>query len=67
MCLSIPGKVIEIEKDFITIDYITEKRKVSKSVVEITKGDYVIVSNKIIINKLSKEEAERFLQIVNAG
>lgn len=66
MCLAIPGKVIEIEKDKFVIDYGSEKREAIMSVVDDLKlGDYVIVSNKIIVTKVPEEQAEKYLEIVN--
>jgi hydrogenase expression/formation protein HypC len=65
MCLSIPGKVIEIEKDKFMIDYGSEKRQAIMSVVEDLKiGDYVIISNKIIISIIPKNQAIKYLEIV---
>ncbi len=66
MCLSIPGKVVEIKEDKIIIDYGSEKREATNSVVDIKIGDYVIINNKVIINKLEENEAKRFLEIINA-
>ena len=65
MCLSIPGKVEKIEKDKITVDYSGEKREADLSLVDIKPGDYVIMSNKIVISKLKKKEAEEFLKNIN--
>ncbi len=65
MCLSIPGKVIKIEKNKITIDYSGEKREAEKSIVDIKIGDYVVMSNKIIINKISEKQAKTFLEMIN--
>lgn len=64
MCLSIPGKVISIEKNKIIIDYSGEKREAVMSVVNIKKGDYVIVSNKVIVSKLSRKDAEKTLKLL---
>lgn len=64
MCLAIPGKIIEISKDKFVIDYGSEKRKAFMSVVEdLRAGDYVIVNNKIIISRVDKEQAIKFLKI----
>jgi hydrogenase assembly chaperone HypC/HupF len=60
MCLAIPGKVVEIEVDNVVVDYVTEKRKV-KTLLDVRVGDYVIVSNGVIADKVLKEEAENFL------
>jgi len=64
MCLSIPGKVIEISENKFLIDYETQKREVNFSVIDVKIGDYVIVSNKIIINKVPKEEAIKYLDMI---
>ncbi len=66
MCLAIPGKVVEIGENKFVIDYGSEKRVVQMSVIEDLKiGDYVIVSNKIIINKVPNEEAEKYLEMIS--
>ena len=64
MCLAIPGKVIEIKEDSFVVDYLVEKREVYASAVEVAVGDYVIVSNKVIINKISEKEAKEFLELL---
>jgi hydrogenase assembly chaperone HypC/HupF len=66
MCLTIPGKVIEIYENRFVIDYENEKRVVEMCVIDDLKiGDYVIVTNKIIINRVPKEEAVKYLEILN--
>jgi hydrogenase assembly chaperone HypC/HupF len=64
MCLSIPGKVTEIRSNKIKIDYGSEERVVEQSVVDVKEGDYVIVNNKIIVSRVDKEKAEKFLEII---
>ena len=64
MCLTIPGKVEKIEDGRILIDYGSEKRTAHTSIVNIQIGDYVIVNNKIIVNKISKKEAEDFFAMI---
>ena len=65
MCLSIPGKVEKIEKDKFLIDYGEQgKMQALRSVPEVKVGDWVIVNNKIIVSKLSEQEAKRFFEIV---
>ena len=63
MCFAIPGKVIEVNNQDAVVDYGVEKRKV-KSFFEINVGDYVLVSNKIVIKKVPEEEALQALKIV---
>lgn len=64
MCLAIPGKIIEIKenKDCI-VDYIAEKRTAKIFTDDIKLGDYVIVSNKVVVMKIPKDQA---LDYINA-
>ena len=57
ICLAIPGKIIEINGENAIIDYSGEKRKANTSLVEVKKGDYVIINAGFIIEKLEKEQA----------
>jgi hydrogenase expression/formation protein HypC len=63
MCLAIPGKIIKIENDTALIDYGSEKRDANCSMIECIPGEYVIVSNGMVIDKVSKEEAEESLKM----
>ena len=65
MCLAIPGKIIEIkENGDCTVDYETEKR-VAKILTEDFKlGDYVIVSNQIVVMKVPTEQAQDYLNVL---
>ncbi len=66
MCLAIPGKVIEIHENKFVIDYGSEKRIAEMSVIEDLKiGDYVIVKEKFIIEKIPNKEAKEFLGMIN--
>lgn len=69
MCLAIPGKIISIEKkdenEKFVIDYGAEKREALGSAIDVKKGDYVIVSNKIIVTKVSEEDAKNFYSMLN--
>lgn len=64
MCLSLPGKIIEINNGIYIVDYITEKRKIETCLIDVKIGDYVIVNNKIIFTKINKRKAEKFLEII---
>lgn len=57
MCLAIPGKVVGIKKDDITVEYPGEKRTAKNVGLEIKKGDYVLVQAKMIVQKIPKDEA----------
>jgi hydrogenase assembly chaperone HypC/HupF len=68
MCLSIPGKVASIRKGKIIIDYSGEKREANLALTDIKVGDWVIVKEKIIIERIPKEEAEKYLKLIkNVG
>jgi hydrogenase assembly chaperone HypC/HupF len=65
MCLSIPGKIVVIGENRFVIEYPKEKRVVNLNIVDDLKiGDYVIVSNKIIIAKIPKDDAEKFFELM---
>ncbi len=64
MCLSIPGKIIKAEENNYTIDYGSEQRTVETSLVDVKPGDYVIISNKIILAKVPGDKAKKFLEII---
>jgi hydrogenase assembly chaperone HypC/HupF len=64
MCLSIPGQIKSIKKNTFTIDYVSEKRTVDKSLVGVKKGDWVLVQNKTIVRKMSKKNAFQVLSLI---
>lgn len=66
MCLAIPGKIVEVNENKFVVDYGSEKRVVNMSLVDVNIGDYVVVSNKIIVTKVPEEEAIKFLDIVKS-
>ena len=63
MCLAIPRKVIEINEDNVVVECGKNKINV-KSLLNIKKGDYVLVQGKIIVDKIPKEKAENFLEML---
>ena len=63
MCLAIPGKVIKINKENAIVDYLGEKRTVDCSLVDCKIGDYVIVQNKFIMQKVPEKEALEQLKL----
>jgi hydrogenase maturation factor len=65
MCLAIPGKIIEISPDrSCIVDYESEKRTAKIITDDISIGDYVIVSNKIVVMKVPKEQAVSYLNAI---
>ena len=63
MCLAVPGKILEIKDNLAVIDYIDEKREADCSLLDCKVGDYVIVSNKVVIDKIEKKEAVESLKL----
>lgn len=64
MCLSIPGKIIKIESDVATIDYGSEKRKARIIDGDYEVGDYVLVSAKIVSEKIPVEQVSEWLKML---
>ena len=66
MCLAIPGKIIEISSDkkHATVDYgYGTKRNANISLVDVKKGDYVLVHAGFAIEVLDESEAEKTLDL----
>src|SRR4030042_2043380 len=64
MCLTIPAKVISLEKDKAMVDFSGKEQKVDTQLVKVRVGDYVMVSNGFIIKKVNKKEAEEILKLL---
>ena len=74
MCLAIPGKIVEIdtENQHATIDYGDgTKRQANVSLVDVKKGDFVLVHAGFAIEVLDKKEAMEtlnlFREMLSAG
>lgn len=65
MCLTIPAKIISLEKDKATVDFVGKKQKVDTRLVKVKIGDYVMISNGYVIKKVNKKEALEILEILN--
>lgn len=65
MCLTIPAKIVSLEKDGATVDFAGKKQKVDTKLVRVRVGDYVMVSNGFAIKKVATKEAEKILKIIN--
>ena len=64
MCLAIPGKIVRIEKDVATVDYVSEQRLAKIVVGDFAVGDFVIVQGKIVIEKVPPEQVEQWLELL---
>ena len=66
MCLAIPGKIVEIDKnkEHATIDYGEgTKRKANITLVDVKIGDYVLVHAGFAIQVLDEKEAKETLDL----
>jgi len=66
VCLAIPGKIIELDKDkeHATVDYGDgTKRKANITLVSVKTGDYVLVHAGFAIEVLNEKEAKETLDI----
>ena len=66
MCLAIPGKIINIEKDaeHALVDYGDgTQRRINISLVNVELGDYVLVHAGFAIQIISVEEAKETLRL----
>lgn len=66
MCLAIPGKITEIDKnkEYATIDYGDgTKRKANVSLVDVKIGEYVLVHAGFAIQVLDEKEALETLDL----
>ncbi|HLC98976.1 MAG TPA: HypC/HybG/HupF family hydrogenase formation chaperone [Candidatus Nanoarchaeia archaeon] len=57
MCLAIPGKVVEIKKEDIVVEYPGERRNAKNTGISLRKGDYVLVQAQLVVQKFPKKEA----------
>lgn len=74
MCLAIPGKIVEINKDqeHAIVDYGDgTKRKANVTLVNVKIGDYVLVHAGFAIEVLNEKEAQEtldlFREMLSAG
>lgn len=57
MCLAIPGKIVNIQGDTAIVDYGNEQREAKLINMDIKRGDFVVVQNKMILQKVPEKEA----------
>jgi len=65
MCLNVPGQIKEINKKSFVVQYNQQEVKVPNSIIkDIKEGDWVIVQNKCITQKLTKKQADEFFKLI---
>lgn len=57
MCYAIPGKVIEINDNMVTVGYFGEKRRARNEFYELSPGDYIYAQGGLVIQKVPQDEA----------
>ncbi|MCM8830663.1 MAG: HypC/HybG/HupF family hydrogenase formation chaperone [Candidatus Omnitrophica bacterium] len=62
MCYAIPARLVEIKDNIGIVDYFGERKKALIDYSDVKVGDYVYVQGGILINKVSKKEAEEILE-----
>ena len=67
MCLAFPGKIVRISGSDATIDYGAEKRTAKLIEPKYKKGDYVLVQGKVVVEKVKKEDAQRWLDMITGN
>lgn len=64
MCLAVPGRIVKIKSDIATIDYSGEKRTARIIDGKYDVGDFVLVSAKVIVQKIPEAEALECLRVL---
>jgi len=65
MCLGIPGKIIEIEKNIAKVDVGGLLRDISLDLCpDVSVGEYVLIHTGFAIQKVDAEEAEETLDLL---
>jgi len=65
MCLTIPGKIIEINNVGIaTLDYGSEKRQAKIVEGDFKVGDFVLVQAKVVVEKVPEEQMIGWLEVL---
>jgi hydrogenase expression/formation protein HypC len=63
MCLAIPGKIVSIKNQQAIVDFDGLKKEVNISLVDAIIGEFVLVHAGFAIEKFSKEEARKILEV----
>lgn len=63
MCVSVPGKVIEINGNKAKVDILNNTCEVNIQLVDVKLGDYVLIHAGCVIEVLDKSMAEEILGI----
>ncbi|MEI6462875.1 MAG: HypC/HybG/HupF family hydrogenase formation chaperone [bacterium] len=63
MCLAIPGKIKKINSKTVIVEYPSEEREVLRDPeIDVSVGDYVMVQMKVVVSKITEEDAKLALK-----
>jgi hydrogenase expression/formation protein HypC len=62
MCLAFPGKIIKIDGQQATVDFDGIEKEINVSLVQVKRGDFVIVHAGFAIEKYDTETVENIRQ-----
>ncbi len=57
MCYAIPGRVIEINGNIVTVDYFGEKKKAKNEFYELRPGEYIYAQGGFVVQKIPEQDA----------
>jgi len=66
MCLVIPTKVISIKGQKAIVNLTGRQQAVSTKLCLAKKGDYVVIQNNMIIQKMSPKQAQKILKLMDS-
>ncbi|HRZ95095.1 MAG TPA: HypC/HybG/HupF family hydrogenase formation chaperone [Candidatus Moranbacteria bacterium] len=66
MCLTIPKKVISIEKGGVIVENPAGDRQTVKSIVELNIGDFCLTQQNVAIEKMDEEDAGKIINEIIA-
>jgi len=61
--MAIPGQVIEIKEDSVIVDYSGEKREAGTLLLQPKLNEYVLVSQKQVVEILTKKQAQKIIEL----
>ncbi|MDP2940343.1 MAG: [FeFe] hydrogenase H-cluster radical SAM maturase HydE [Candidatus Omnitrophota bacterium] len=62
MCYSIPGKILEIKDNIVTVDYFGERKKAKNEFLDLSIGDYIYAQAGFVIQRITANEASASLE-----
>lgn len=63
MCVALPGKVLEVQKDVAVVDFNGNHVNAVCGLLPVAEGDYVLVHAGCILQKLNHQEAMDMLEL----